>query len=78
MFDGRLTHGSQDLGRIGTTGTIGGAVAAIMTEPDIRIFDNLVFHTPLGHEHFLAGVRLFIRGDIADHRAGGALIAFLQ
>jgi len=49
-----------------------------MTEPDIGVRQELVFHSPLGIKHFLSRERLVVRGYLADNSAGRTLIALLQ
>ena len=77
FLDAHLPQGPQDLTGLSAPGTVDCAVTALVAQPDVRILQYLGL-TPLGQEHFLPGEGFFIRGEIAHHRTGIALITLLD
>ena len=72
-----LPQDAQDLAGIGAPGAVDRAVAALMAQPDIRVFEHL-FQAPLGLEHLLPGEGFLVRGEVTHHRTGITLITLLD
>ena len=77
FLDAHLPEGAQDLTGLGAPGAVGGAVAALMAQPDIRVLEHFG-QTPLGLEHLLPGEGFFVRGEVAHHRTGITLITLFD
>jgi len=56
----------------------GSSSRAVLCTARGRRFSEAILSIPGRRDHLLAGKRLVVRGNRADHRAGGALIALLQ
>ena len=76
--NGIRTNSGQDISRLGLPRAAGGTIAAIVTQPDIRVSNKLIFQAPGGGDHFFAGKRFGIGRNRTGNRTGGALIALFQ
>jgi len=68
----------QHIAGFGLARAIGGAIVALIAQPDIGVFHQIIDSTPPGHDHLFTGKWPVIGRKVANHRAGGALIALLE
>ena len=78
LDDRGRTHRCQYVTGLGAAGAQGGAIAAVVAQPDVAVADQPVLQPPGCGDHFLSGKGLGIRRDGAGHGAGGALIALFN
>ncbi|MEJ2542235.1 MAG: hypothetical protein P8188_20105 [Gemmatimonadota bacterium] len=76
--DRLLPHRPQDISRSGTPGAVGGAVVAVMAEPDIGVGHQSVLHAPHGPRHLFPWKGVIVRRQGAGGGAGPALEAHLE
>ncbi|MBT9139212.1 MAG: hypothetical protein DDT31_01793 [Syntrophomonadaceae bacterium] len=75
MLNCEISYRTDDLSGLCAPWTIGCAVAALMTKPNVRIAYKLILYAPLGIHHLFSREWFIIRSHIAHYGACGALIA---
>ena len=76
--DALLPYSPENIPGAGLSGAVGGAVIAVMAQPDIRVRKEAILHPPESPGHLFSRKRVDVRGERTCGGTVPALHALLQ